>query len=298
MRIRKITEPMYSTLTHTSNTAVDLEDDDFRRLRDFIKEYSGIFFSDEQKYIFVSRLTSRLGIRKLNSFKDYYFFLKYDKEREDELSIVVDLLTTNETYFFREILQLKALFEEIIPIIKAEKSYISRPSLRIWSAGSSTGEEPYTVSIMAKEYGIDKDFNIEIYATDISQRVLSISRKGIYGNASFRVTDEYYKKKYFEPYGDKLKIKDEIKNMIKISHINLMDSTVINLLSSMDVIICRNVLIYFDLESKKKLIEKFYDKLGSNGWLLLGHAESLINITSLFKLVQLKNDLVYRKPQK
>ncbi len=289
---------MYNTLTHTSATPVDLEDDDFRRLRDFIKEYSGIFFSDEQKYIFVSRLTSRLGIRKLNSFKDYYFFLKYDKEREEELSIVVDLLTTNETYFFREILQLKALFEEIIPAIKTEKSYISRPSLRIWSAGSSTGEEPYTISIMAKEYGVDKDFNIEIYATDISQRVLSISRKGIYGNASFRVTDEYYKKKYFDPYGDKLKIKDEIKNMIKISHINLMDSTVINLLSSMDVIVCRNVLIYFDLESKKKLIEKFYDKLGGNGWLLLGHAESLINVTSLFKLVQLKNDLVYRKPSK
>jgi chemotaxis protein methyltransferase CheR len=289
---------MYNTLTHTSATSVDLEDDDFRRLRDFIKEYSGIFFSDEQKYIFVSRLTSRLGIRKLNSFKDYFFFLKYDKEREEELSIVVDLLTTNETYFFREILQLKALFEEIIPTIKTEKSYISRPSLRIWSAGSSTGEEPYTISIMAKEYGVDKDFNVEIYATDISQRVLSISRKGIYGNASFRVTDEYYKKKYFEPYGEKLKIKDEIKNMVKISHINLMDSTVINLLSSMDVIVCRNVLIYFDLESKKKLIEKFYDKLGGNGWLLLGHAESLINVTSLFKLVQLKNDLVYRKPPK
>ncbi len=289
---------MYSTLTHTSTSTVDLEDDDFRRLRDFIKDYSGIFFSDEQKYIFVSRLTSRLGVRKLNSFKDYYFFLKYDKEREEELSIVVDLLTTNETYFFREILQLKALFEEIIPTIKAEKSYMGRPSLRIWSAGSSTGEEPYTISIMAKEYGVEKDFNVEIYATDINHRVLSISRKGIYGNASFRVTDEYYKKKYFEPYGDKLKIKDEIKNMVKISHINLMDSTLINLLSSMDVVVCRNVLIYFDLESKKKLIEKFYNKLCNNGWLLLGHAESLINVTGMFKLVQLKNDLVYRKPQK
>jgi chemotaxis protein methyltransferase CheR len=289
---------MYSTLTHTSTSTVDLEDDDFRRLRDFIKDYSGIFFSDEQKYIFVSRLTSRLGVRKLNSFKDYYFFLKYDKEREEELSIVVDLLTTNETYFFREILQLKALFEEIIPTIKAEKSYMGRPSLRIWSAGSSTGEEPYTISIMAKEYGVEKDFNVEIYATDINHRVLSISRKGIYGNASFRVTDEYYKKKYFEPYGDKLKIKDEVKNMVKISHINLMDSTLINLLSSMDVVVCRNVLIYFDLESKKKLIEKFYNKLGNNGWLLLGHAESLINVTGMFKLVQLKNDLVYRKPQK
>ncbi len=293
-----MTEAMYNTLTNISNPKVDLEDDDFRRLRDFIKDYSGIFFSEEQKYIFVSRLTSRLGVRKLNSFKDYYFFLKYDKEREEELSIVVDLLTTNETYFFREILQLKALFEEIIPMIKEEKAYMGRPLLRIWSAGSSTGEEPYTISIMAKEYGVDKNFNVEIYATDINHRVLSISRKGIYGNSSFRVTDEYYKKKYFEPYSDKLKIKDEIKNMVKISHINLMDSTLINLLSTMDVIVCRNVLIYFDLESKKKLIEKFYNKLGNNGWLLLGHAESLINVTSLFKLVQLKNDLVYRKPQK
>ncbi len=294
----KINDSIYnSTLTHNNNTVV-LEDEDFQRLRDFIKEYSGIYFSDDQKYIFVSRLTGRLTARKLNSFRDYYFFLKYDQEKEEELSIVVDLLTTNETYFFREILQLKALFEEIVPTIKDEKSYIPKPSLRIWSAGSSTGEEAYTIAIMAKEQGTDKDFNLEIHATDISQRVLTISRKGIYGSSSFRVTDDYYKKKYFEPHGDKFRIKDEIKNMVKISHINLMDSTVMNLLSSMDVIICRNVLIYFDQESKRKLTERFYEKLNNNGWLLLGHAESLINVTSMFKLIQLKNDLVYRKPSK
>jgi chemotaxis protein methyltransferase CheR len=288
---------MYDILTQ-NNHRVDLEDEDFHRLRDFIKEYSGIYFSDEQKYIFVSRLNNRLAIRKLSSFRDYYLFLKYDKAREEELSIIVDLLTTNETYFFREILQLKALFEEITPIIKSEKPYMTKPSLRIWSAGSSTGEEPYTIAMMAKEYRLENDFTLEIYATDISQRVLSTSRKGIYGNASFRVTDEYHKKKFFEPIGDKFKLKDEIKNMVRISHMNLMDTSVMNLLSTMDVIVCRNVLIYFDLESKKKLIEKFYEKLNGNGWLLLGHAESLINVTSLFKLVQLKNDLVYRKPSK
>lgn len=288
---------MYDILAQ-NNHQVDLEDEDFHRLRDFIKDYSGIYFSDEQKYIFVSRLTNRLTIRKLNSFRDYYLFLKYDKAREEELSIIVDLLTTNETYFFREILQLKALFEEIIPMIKSEKTYMPKPSLRIWSAGSSTGEEPYTIAMMAKEYGTGNDFNLEIYATDISQRVLSISRKGMYGNASFRVTDERNKKKFFEPSGDKFKIKDEIKNMVRISHMNLMDNTIMNLLSTMDVIICRNVLIYFDLESKKKLIEKFYEKLNGSGWLLLGHAESLINVTSMFKLMQLKNDLVYRKPLK
>lgn len=287
---------MYNILAGTNNTTAELEDDDFHRLRDFIRDYSGIYFSDEQKYIFVSRLSNRLAIRKLNSFKDYYFFLRYDKAREEELSIVVDLLTTNETYFFREMLQLKALFEEIIPMIREEKSSFIKPTIRIWSAGSSTGEEPYTIAILVKEYGVEKDFNVEIYATDISQRVLAVSRKGIYGNASFRVTEQYYKNKYFEPYGDKLKIKDEIKNMVRISHINLMDSSLINLLAPMDIIVCRNVLIYFDLESKKKLIEKFYNKLNNKGWLLLGHAESLINITALFRLVQLKNDLVYRKP--
>jgi len=285
---------MYNYPLH--NNTKELDDDDFYKLRDLINDYSGIYFSDDQKYMFVSRLTSRLAVRKLGSFRDYYLFLKYDKEKEEEMSTVVDLLTTNETYFFREILQLKALFEEIIPAIKKEKSYISKPSLRIWSAGSSTGEEPYTIAIMAKEYGVDKKFDLEIYATDISQRVLAISRKGIYGNASFRVTDEYHKKKYFEPLENKFKINEEIKNMIKISHINLMDNAVINLLTPMDVIVCRNVLIYFDPESKKKLIEKFYKKLTGNGWLLLGHAESLIKVSSLFRLVQLRNDLVYRKP--
>ncbi|MCL4478105.1 MAG: protein-glutamate O-methyltransferase CheR [Deltaproteobacteria bacterium] len=280
------------------NNKVVLEDEDFHKLRDFIKDYTGIFFSEEQKYLIESRLVDRLAFRKLNSFRDYYLFLKYDKAKEEELSAIVDILTTNETYFFRELPQIKALFEEIIPTLKVEKAYSSKPSLKLWSAGSSTGEEPYTIAMLAKEYGVDKDFNLEILASDISQRVLAIARKGIYGQSSFRVIDDYYKKKYFEPYEGRYKIKDEIKNMVKISRINLMDSNLMNLLPRIDAIICRNVLIYFDTESKKKLAERFYEKLFDNGWLLLGHAESLICVTNVFKLVQLKNDLVYRKPAK
>lgn len=274
---------------------VKMDDEEFLLLRDLIHEQYGLYFDSDSKYLLEKRLSKRLSTHQLTTFRDYYLFLKYDGRKGDELSAVIDLLTTNETYFFREGYQLKAFTEEIVPeIIDRKKDKV----LRIWSAGCSTGEEPYTIAILLLELmgkGLFKDWNIEILGSDISQRVLGTARKGVYGQSSFRETDERYLS-FFEDEDGKKRVKDEVKKMVAITHLNLLDSNRISLLKTMDVIFCRNVIIYFDAKAKKKVIQGFYDKLAGNGYLLLGHSESLMNVSTLFDLKHLKNDLVYQKP--
>jgi chemotaxis protein methyltransferase CheR len=138
-------------------------------------------------------------------------------------------------------------------------------------------------------------WHIEILGSDISQRVLGVARKGVYGHTSFRGVDERYGV-YFEPDGDKMRVNEEVRQMVGFTHLNLLDVNKASLLGSMDVIFCRNVLIYFDLKAKRKVVEHFYNKLDGGGCLLLGHSESLMNVSTRFVLKHLKNDMVYQKP--
>lgn len=276
---------------------VSMSDDEYRQIRDFIHSYCGIYFDADSKYLLEKRLARQLSVHQIPSFQDYLFFLKYDTKREEELDTIVDLLTTNETYFFREEYQLRAFSEEIIPEIQARPEKKRDSVIRVWSAGCSTGEEPYTIAMILKESPRMADWRVDIIATDISQRVLQVARKGIYSRISFRTTDERFTRKYFEHLpGAKYRIKDDLRSMVTFAHLNLMDALKITLLERMDVIFCRNVLIYFDPQAKRTVIQSLYDRLESGGYLLLGHAESLMNVTTLFRLTHLKNDLVYQKP--
>ncbi len=273
---------------------IPLSDETFRLLRDLIKNYCGIYFDDTSKYLLERRLSRRIGLLNLNDFKDYYRFLLYDSKREEELSAIMDILTVNETYFFREPNLLKAFSEEILPEIRERNQNTRR--LRIWSGGCSTGEEPYTIAMLILEDGRFLGWDIQIIGSDISQRVLQVARKGIYGRNSFRQTDEYYIKKYFRQEAEGLwRIKDSVKELVNFGYLNLLDPIRTKLIETMDVIFCRNVLIYFDMESRKKVIDMFYNKLRNGGYLLLGHAESLLNITTSFTMRHLKNDVVYQK---
>ncbi len=275
-----------------------LSDDEYKEISEFIRNYCGINYDSNSKFILEKRLLPRLEFHHLSTFKEYLFYIKYDAKREDELNIIADILTTNETYFFREDYQLKAFKDEILPELKSRKEKEFQNEIRIWSAGCSTGEEPYTIAMIVLESGILNDMHIEIFASDISQRVLQIARKGIYSKSSFRATEELYTKKYFDQIDGKYKIKDDVKRLVNFGHLNLIDTSRIKLLKPMDVIFCRNVIIYFDLESKKKVIDNFYDALNEGGYLLLGHAESLMNVSARFQLCHLKNDLVYQKPMR
>lgn len=276
-----------------------MAEEEFRLIRDYIYNHCGLSFDISSKFLLEKRLSNRVKLHQLKNFKEYYRFLRYDPKSSEELSAIIDILTTNETYFFRESCQLKAFSEEILSEIKNRKENNTKErNLCIWSAGCSTGEEPYTIAMLILETGQFKDWNIEIFGNDISQRVLQVARKGVYTQSSFRSTDKNFIDKYFEPFDGKYKIKDEVKNMVRFGYLNLIERNKMSLLRSMDVIFCRNVLIYFDIESKKKVIHNFYDKLEDGGYLLLGHAESMMNISTAYTLQHLKNDMVYRKPFK
>jgi len=162
----------------------------------------------------------------------------------------------------------------------------------------STGEEPYTIAMLINETGNFINWDIEIHGSDINQRVLQAARKGIYRKNSFRTTEPYIIQKYFRLEESSHRIIDSVRKNVTFNHLNLLDSVRTRFLGKMDVIFCRNVLIYFDYKSRKKVIENFHDRLVDGGYLLLGHAESLLNISTAFSLKHFKNDLVYRKPIK
>lgn len=275
--------------------AFTMSDATYRSLRELIYNFCGLTFDDNSKYFLEKRLSNRVSTHQLRDFQEYYYYLMYDKNRADELNAVIDILTINETYFFREDQQLKAFAEEILPELREKKIKKGRRSLRIWSAGCSTGEEPYTIAALVLESELFQGWDVEIFASDISHRVLQVARKGEYVQSSFRVTKEEHLRRYFAETDGKHRIVDPVRRLVNFGYLNLFDSTNIFLLGKMDVIFCRNVIIYFDREAKKKVISYFERQLNEEGYLLLGHSESLMNISTAFHLKHLKNDMVYQK---
>ncbi len=274
-----------------------MSDAEFRMFCELLRNRCGLFFDSETRFLVEKRLARRFEELELGSFAAYHYHLRNGHEGDEEFARVIDELTTNETYFFRERRQLDALIHEILPEKLLEKRNAGlRSPVSIWSAGCSSGEEPYSVAMLAREAGYKPGEDIHVYASDISRTVLKKSRQGVYREASFRETDDATRKRYFEEKEGLYRICDEIKREVDFIHLNLMDRSKIALLGTMDVILCRNVIIYFNLDTKKEVMQTFHDKLTPGGFLLLGHSESLINVSSAFELWHLKNDLVYRRP--
>jgi chemotaxis protein methyltransferase CheR len=268
--------------------------EEFRLLRDLIYDYCGIYFQDDARFLVQRRLAPRLDAVGKYTYADYYRYLRYDENRRGELEEIIERVTTNETYFFRESYQLEALRDEILPDIHRRRPRGRR--LTLWSAGCATGEEVYTIAILVRECGLFGEWDVRVFGNDISRRVLAVARKGAYGRSSFRATEERYLRRYFREADGKYQVRDEIKAMTSFGHLNLLDEGMLSIVGDVDVVLCRNVLIYFDLEARKRAISAFHRKLIKGGYLLLGHSESLLNITTAFELVHLKRDMVYRKP--
>ncbi|HET6267416.1 MAG TPA: protein-glutamate O-methyltransferase CheR [Acidobacteriota bacterium] len=277
-----------------SANSYQLVDSTFRLLSDFIYQNSGLRYDETAKFILQKRLSNRIRELKLDSFEKYYYYLVYHPNREAELEIVFDLITTNETYFFREERQLNAFSEELIAeIVQAKKD---NRTLRIWSAGCATGEEAYTIAILCKQNPLLEGWDVDIFASDISQKVIQTARRGVYGDSAFRSTDEKCRELHFDRTPDqKHRVKEEIRKMVTFGKLNLLDEQKIGIFGELDIIFCRNVIIYFDVAAKKKVIESFYRKLRRQGFLLLGHSESLLSISTKFKLRHMKHDMVYQK---
>ncbi len=273
-----------------------MSDSEFRMFAEFFKAHCGLHFGQESRYLLERRIARRCAELGLRSFNAYHYALRNDTSGEGELTWAIDNLTTNETYFLRERAQLRALIEEIIPSLQARRGGAGAMPVSIWSAGCSSGEEPYSIVLLAQEAGLLPGRDLRVYASDISRQMLHKARRGIYREASFRQIDPFLREKYFSEKDGLFRISDEIKKHVSFAHLNLLDESRSALLGSLDVILCRNVIIYFDIETKRRVVLNFHHKLKPGGFLLLGHSESLINLSTDFELKHLRHDMVYRKP--
>jgi chemotaxis protein methyltransferase CheR len=281
----------------TSAPASMMRDETFRLLRDFIYEHSGIYFSDMKKLQLENRLKLRLKANNLSDFDKYYYMLKYDPQAGKELRCLFDSVTTNETSFFRSPPQIQAFQEKALPEIMAKKLDHGERTLRMWSAGCSTGDEPYTLGIILQETLRDKlpEWDVKIFASDISEKALRSARAAVYNDYTLRSVPPGIKQKYFMQNGSQYKIKDESRMLVELQYLNFNDTKRVRLMRGFDIIFCRNVLIYFDDTAKKRFVAQLYDNLNPGGYLFIGHSESLHNISRAFKLVHFPGALGYKK---
>jgi chemotaxis protein methyltransferase CheR len=272
-------------------------DPDLVRLRDLIYEFAGIFHPDNKLRLLADRCRGRMRDLKAETFRDYIDYLMLKPNRQAEMIALVNNVTIGETRFFRNPPQLEAFCRIVIPtIIRAKRTSPSR-TLRIWSSGCSTGEEPYTLSILLQEEAcaVLKEWIVEILATDINEHSLAHAKAGLYGQHSTRNLSAKHKQKYFTEVGDQLQVLPIARQNVIFSRLNLSDERRIGSMNNLDVIFCCNVLIYFDLASKRRVIRRFYNSLLPHGYLFLGHSESLYGVSDEFDLVHLPGTTAYVK---
>jgi len=275
---------------------VAISDKDFELLRDFIYNLCGMYFHTTKKYFLESRLSKRMEATGLKTAMDYYGLLKSPRGGE-ELRFLLDEVTTNETYFFRCVPQLNAIETKFLPEIVEAKSKMGFRKLRIWSAASSSGEEAYTLAMMLleKRSTILKDWIIEIIGTDINETVVAQAKEGVYNAYSVRNVPDLYKRKYFKEEGGKFILSPDVKKFVTFNKMNLYDDTKMVFMKSFDFIFCANVLIYFDLASKSKVVQHFYNNLQPYGYFFVGQSESLHGVNDKFKTIHFPGGFGYKK---
>jgi chemotaxis protein methyltransferase CheR len=275
---------------------VAISDKDFEQLRDFIYNLCGMYFHTTKKYFLESRLTRRMEATASKTYQDYYVLLKSPRGSE-ELKYLMDEITTNETYFFRNVPQLAALETKLLPEIVEAKNKMGFRKLRIWSAASSSGEEAYTMAmiLLEKRATLLKDWIIEIVGTDINETVIAQAKEGIYNAYSVRNIPEVYKRKYIREDNGKFILSPDVKKFVTFNKLNLYEDSKMIFMKSFDFIFCANVLIYFDTASKSKVVQHFYNNLQPYGYFFVGQSESLHGVNDKFKTVHFPGGFGYKK---
>jgi chemotaxis protein methyltransferase CheR len=271
-------------------STIAISEHEFQALRDLIRERFGIFYDDTKQFLLQSRLQTRLLKARVRDFAAYYRYLLASPERESEWSELASVLTNNETYFFRERAQLDVLATDVL-----EESQHNGTKLRIWSSACSTGEEPYTISMLLHETHRLAPSSLLLRATDLSPRALERAATGFYRELSFRATPLEMVQRYFRPFEGGFFIKDEIKHVVEFSRLNLMDQHAVGSMGTFDAILCRNVLIYFEKPTQKRVVEGFAQALRPGGFLFLGHAESIMRVTDKFEPIVTPKAIYYRR---
>jgi len=266
----------------------ELSDADFRRFSKLVYDKCGICLGGGKKELVRARLNKRLRETGIHNFKDYYRFLtKQDNGRE--LVKMVDAISTNVTSFFRQQTHFDFLRETVFPSVKESQNRIGSRRLLFWSAGCSTGQEPYSLAISFLEYfGGRNSHDLRILATDISTNVLEQAQRGVYPAACLKGIPQTILRKYFQRgYGSqsaKYRIKESVKKLILFKWLNLMEP--FSFRHAFDLILCRNVMIYFDKDTRERLVGKFYNCLVDGGYLIVGGSESLAGSDHRFKYIR------------
>jgi chemotaxis protein methyltransferase CheR len=271
----------------------------YLKIRDLIYRISGIYHSEEKLYLLSSRCARRMAALGVATAVDYLAHLTTRGNRDAELRLLLNEITIGETYMFRHPAQLDALRDVILPQILQVKGQVGLKRLRFWCAGCSTGEEPHTLAIFLLEQKdkLPGGWTWDILATDLNDNSLETARAGIYGEYALRNTSDALRKKYFKEVGDKkLQANDLLKAQIRFDRVNLSDDSKMLFQKGIDIIFCCNVLIYFDLASKRRVVQHFHSDLLPGGYLFLGHAESLFQVDDSFRLVHFPGTTAYWKP--
>ena len=266
-----------------------LNDADYELFRKVIYDESGITFSATNRSILDSRIKEMLRTKNLSTPQEYYALITKNPE---EMKIMLDAVTTNLTRFFRNQPHFDSFINYVIPhVIEEKKKHPGDRTIKIWSAGCSTGEEPYTIAMIMKEI-CPPDFNFQITASDISLKSIMTAQQGFYPEARVDGVPENYLAKYFTKVENGYQIKDDVKKTIRFDYHNLKhDSGARNL----DVIFCRNVLIYFDEAAQLAVINHFYDSMGPYSFLYIGHSESLFGMKTNFEFIKTEWACFYGK---
>lgn len=269
---------------------IEINDKEFSLFQRLIYNESGINLTTAKKELLKSRLMKRLRERSLTSFKEYYRYVTEEDTTGEELVSMLDCISTNLTEFFRESAHFDFLSEKVLPVLLERKRKKREKKMRIWCAGCSTGEEPYSISMILAEH-VERlcEWDIKILATDLSTRVLKKAMQGIYAKDRLKGIPPQMLNTYFEKethnFKDHYQIKEFLRNMIVFRRLNLTDET-FPFKGQFDFIFCRNVMIYFNKQTQTELVSKFYKHLAPDGHLFIGHSESLAGTETRFRYVR------------
>ncbi|UXH76769.1 CheR family methyltransferase [Roseateles amylovorans] len=271
-----------------------ISDDDFQRFRDLFYCRTGIQFDAGKRYFVDKRLIERMAATDHTSFRSYLSTLRFD-HGDSELQALTNLMTVNETYFFREEYQFHCLVRSILPELMRRRS--GSAPIRIWVMPSSSGEEAYSIAICLLELWADiHHVDVEIVASDIDTRILEQARRGRYSSRSVAQLPAAYLGRYFKRIGNEFQISDELRQSIEFTRVNLSSRLDTRPYRNFDVVFCRNLLIYFDDQSRKAAAETFFDAMKPGGYICLGHSESMSRISPLFRARKFPEAIVYQKP--
>lgn len=269
-----------------------LSDSAYTLLRDLIHERIGLFYENGKNELLVDKLSPLVLERGFNSFLDYYYLLKYDSEAPQEWKRVMDALSVQETFFWREMDQVRALVDVVVPHYFSIRRALP---LRIWSAACATGEEPLSIAMALNEERWFDRADIEIYASDASLAAIERARRGAYRERSFRNLPGHLREKYFREEEGMSRVAADLHSRIKWANVNLMDEKEVAIFATASIIFCRNVFIYFSENAIRKTVNLFAKHTAEPGYLFVAASESLLRLTTQFQFQEIGGAFVYVK---